>query len=263
MQYLIGEVARAMGLTPAALHFYERVGVSEVRISNKTRRQYSVKDVLRLASYRKYRSMELPMKEIARQFADEEGSFEEIGERLGQQAVLTLEMVEKYKQLHEDISWFQKAIARSVGRIEHVDVAGIPESYVLSCGADGVISHSKEEQTYLSQWLEQMPATRISEICNPDGSARFAYSIDLHRGEDLGLDQTPGVFAIASKPALHTYISRPRKFSEQPDVTFSLLRTYLEEHGFTQDGIGLGIDLCVSRAGSERNTLCEVWLPIK
>lgn len=263
MQYLIGEVARAMGLTPAALHYYERVGVSEVRINNKTRRQYSVRDVLRLASYRKYRSMELPMKEIARQFADEEGSFEEIGDRLGQQAVLTLEMVEKYRQLHEDISWFQQSIARSVGRIEHIDVAGMPESYVLSYGVDGVISHSKEEQTYLSQWLEQMPATRISEICNPDGSARFAYSIDLHRGEALGLLQTPGVITLTSKPALHTYISRPRKYSEQPEVTFALLRAYLEEHGFTQDGMGLGIDLCVSRAGSERNTLCEVWLPIK
>lgn len=80
---------------------------------------------------------------------------------------------------------------------------------MLSYGVDGVISHSKEEQTYLSQWLEQMPATRISEICNPDGSARFAYSIDLHRGEVLGLHQTPGVITLTSKPALHTYISRP------------------------------------------------------
>ena len=263
MRYLIGEVARALGLTTAALHYYEHVGVSETRIGDKTRRQYSVQDVLRFASYRKYRSMEIPMKDIADQFADQGISFEEIGERLDQQAVLVEEMMERYRLMHEDILWFRRAIAQATDHMERVDIVNLPETYVLSCGQDGIISHDKAEQAHLAQWLEHMPATRISEVCDPSGSARFAYSVDAARGKQLGLDQSPGVLHITPGPALHTFVSRPRACGEQPEFTFALLRKYLAEHGFEQSGFGLSVDLCVAKAGSERNTLCEVWLPFR
>ena len=64
-KYIIGDVARTLGLTTAGLHFFEREGVIEPRKGDETRRFYGMEDVIRLISYKKYRSMQLPLKEIA------------------------------------------------------------------------------------------------------------------------------------------------------------------------------------------------------
>ena len=69
MKYGIGDVARTLGLTPAALHFFEREGVIGPKKGGAACRTYGAEDVIRLISYKKYRSMEMPLKEIAKQFS--------------------------------------------------------------------------------------------------------------------------------------------------------------------------------------------------
>ena len=262
-KYLIGDVARTLGLTPAALHYYEREGVSENSRGNATRRTYDMPEILRLLSYKKYRSMEMPMKEIAMQFSFDGGDFQEITERLVRQQEEIRQMSLRYARLAEDVNWFVEHIHHAQGALGRVDVAALPSCYVLSIGEDGVISKDREEQLRAAQWLEEMPATRISMASDVQGNAHFCYSIEEERARLLGFDKTPGAIHHVSQTALHTFLTLDKRFFEEPAMAFALLRTFLQEHGFTQEGDGLGVMLCVAHIRQVRTTLCEIWLPFR
>lgn len=263
MKYLIGDVARTLGLTTAALHFFEKEGVSENSRGEATRRTYDMPEILRLLSYKKYRSMEMPMKKIAMQFSLDGGDFQQITERLALQQEEVRRMSQHYARLAEDMNWFLEHVHHAKDALGRVDVAALPASYVLSIGEDGVISNEKEEQLRVAQWLEEMPATRISMTCDTRGKARFCYSMEEERARQLGFDRTPGAVHRASQTALHTYLTLDRRFFEEPEMAFTLLRTFLSDHGFEQDGDGLGVTLCVAHVRQVRTILCEVWLPFR
>lgn len=263
VKYLIGDVARTMGLTPAALHFYEREGVIDTVKGSGTRRSYGPVEILRLISYKKYRSMEMPLKEIAQQFSENGDTFEEIGDKLARQQQALHALCDKYRRLAEDVDWFSQAIRRSEGAIGRVDVASLPACYVLCLGEDGFITRDRAQQAQIAAWLEYLPATRISTICETDGRARFGYTVDLARGEALGLDQTPGITRLDSRAAMHAFVSLERTYYDHPEMAFDLLRDFLQGHGFKQAGRALAVNLCVSHFGQKRDTLCEVWVPFE
>ena len=55
MQYRISDVARVLGITPNALHFFEKENIIQVEKDQSGYRNYSIADVFRLLSYEKYR----------------------------------------------------------------------------------------------------------------------------------------------------------------------------------------------------------------
>ena len=263
MHYVIGDVARTLGLTPGALHYFEREGVISPRKGNNTRRTYSAEDVIRLISYRKYRSMEMPLKEIARQFSPEGNECAEIADKMIRQQHQAEETAKRYQLLAENIAWFAGHTAAASGRMGQIDVDTLPESYVLQVGKDGFISRNREEQTRVAAWLEHMPAVRVSCLCGEDGQSRLCYSIDAACARLLGLDNTPGVALLPRCAALHTFQRLDLSYYDHPANAFSALREYALVHAFRQAGPALGISLCVECRGSERNTVLEVWLPIR
>ena len=262
-KYLIGDVARILGLTPAALHYYEREGVSENSRGDATRRSYDMPEIVRLLSYKKYRSMEMPMKEIAMQFSLDGGDFQQITERLERQQEEVRQMSLRYARLAEDVNWFVEHVHHAQGALGRVDVAALPACYVLSIGEGGVISKDRDEQLRAAEWLEEMPATHISMSSDTQGNARFCYSIDEERARSLGFDKTPGAVHRVPQTALHTFLTLDKRFFGEPEMAFVLLRTFLQEHGFVQDGDALGVILCVAHIHQVRTSLCEVWLPFR
>lgn len=263
MNYPIGDVARTLGLTTAALHFYERDGISETIRGAGTHRTYDVPEIVRLLSYKKYRHMELSLKEIAAQFSNNGGSFSQIGEKLARQRDAAMQMSARYARLAGDVDWFAQRVHQAEGSLGRVDVAAFPPCYMLCVGEDGIISRNRAEQERIAAWLEEMPATHISVTCDSMGRARFCYSLEEERARALGLAETPGAVHRASQTALHTFVALDKRFFHQPEMAFTLLRDFLQEHGFTQAGDGLGVSLCVSHENQERTTLCEVWLPFR
>lgn len=262
MNYAIGDVARTLGLTPGALHFFEREGVISPMKGDKTRRSYGAEDIIRLISYKKYRGMEMPLKEIARQFSPHGDDYATIAVKVKRQQAAALETAERYRRLAGDIAWFEQHITQGVERLGRVDVASLPECYVLRVGQDGFISRDREEQNRVAAWLEELPATRISVAADEDGTARFCYSVDVQRGQELGLDKTEGILRCGPQVALHTFVKVEKAYYDAPAMAFEPLWRYAGERGFRQGGMGLGVSLCVECQGEERSTLVEVWLPI-
>lgn len=263
MHYVIGDVARTLGLTPGALHYFEREGVISPKKGDNTRRTYSAEDVIRLISYRKYRSMEMPLKEIARQFSPDGNECSEIAAKMARQQRQAEETAQRYRLLAESIGWFAAHTAAAAERIGQIDVDTLPESYVLRVGRDGFISRDRAEQARVAAWLEHMPAVRVSSLGWEDGRACLCYSVNAAHARLLGLDATPGAVLLPRCAALHTFQRLDVSYYDQPAAAFSALQEYARAHAFRQAGEALGISLCVECLGSDRRTILESWLPIR
>lgn len=263
MKYAIGDVARTLGLTTAGLHFFEREGVIEPRKGEGTRRYYDAEDIIRLISYKKYRSMQMPLKAIAHQFSPEGESSDGIRQKLNAQHEELLALARRYEQLAEDIRWFEQAILRAENGLDAMEIGIMPECCLLAVGEDGIISRSRAEQENVASWLDAQPATRLSVVSRSEGEARFGYSISRERARTLGLDHTPGAVLLPSAVALHTFRKMPRAYFNAPQLAFETLWQEMHARGFHQAGMALGVNLCVECTDGRRDVLCELWLPIK
>ena len=68
LRYSIGDVSRVLGMTTSALHFYEKEGIINTPKQESGRRYYQQADINRLISAKKYRAMDVSVREIAQQF---------------------------------------------------------------------------------------------------------------------------------------------------------------------------------------------------
>lgn len=65
----ITDIARILGITTSAIRYFEKEHLINVGKEKNGHRYYNEEDVFRLLSYTKYRSMEIPMKQIVRSSA--------------------------------------------------------------------------------------------------------------------------------------------------------------------------------------------------
>ena len=263
MRYIIGDVARTLGLTTAGLHYFEKEGVIAPRKGAETRRFYDAEDIIRLISYKKYRAMEMPMKEIVHQFSPEGENCDGIIAKMHAQQEQMRVLSRKYAQLAEDIRWFEEGISRVQTHNGEIDLAIMPECCTLSVGKDGLISRNKEEQNLIASWLECMPSTRLSVFGYENGTAAFGYSLPLERAIALGLDRTPGAQQFKSCVALHMCRQLSRTYFNHPELAFTPLWEEMQRRGFQQAGPALGVHFCVDCSQGKREILCELWLPIQ
>ena len=166
MQYVIGDVARTLGLTPGALHFFEREGVISPRKGDNTRRTYSAEDVIRLISYRKYRSMEMPLKEIAHQFSPEGSMCGEIAAKMARQQCQAEEAA-RVKQSKIDAEY-----ARRFGHLRNPET-GLPiqtqEDYLAAIDAqekqiaENQLKQSGVDPSIINQMIANNPAIRQAQ----------------------------------------------------------------------------------------------------
>ena len=124
--YPIGDVSRTLGLTPGALHFYEREGVIQAPKQKESgRRFYTRADLIRLLSCRKYRAMDVPLKTIAHQFSSKGDSLDVISGRLRTQYEKALQKAAYYQMLAQEIADFTGQIQRLPEETGHFSVRSL------------------------------------------------------------------------------------------------------------------------------------------
>ena len=82
MRYSIGDVSRVLGMTTVALHFYEKEGIIDTPKEESGRRYYEEADINRLISAKKYREMDVAVRDIARQFSSDGMTGAQVVERM-------------------------------------------------------------------------------------------------------------------------------------------------------------------------------------
>lgn len=104
MKYRIGDVARIFGLTPGALHFFESEDIINTKKENNGYRYYDEDDIFRMLSYFKYHSMDVPLKDIGKQFSGKERDRDKVIERVRQSHDRCIQKVAYYQHLCELIA---------------------------------------------------------------------------------------------------------------------------------------------------------------
>ena len=101
MKYHIGDVARILGITSGALHFFEKEGIINTKKENNGYRYYDEEDVFRLLSYFKYRSMGVPLKDIGKQFSGKERDRNKVIERVRRSREICTQKIAYYEHLRQ------------------------------------------------------------------------------------------------------------------------------------------------------------------
>ena len=117
MKYGITDLAEILGITTSAIRYFEKEHLINAGKEKNGHRYYNEEDVFRLLSYTKYRTMDIPMKQIVRQFSGEENDWKRIREREQSARDKALEKAEYYSKLAENI---QRQIV-SINLIENLE----------------------------------------------------------------------------------------------------------------------------------------------
>lgn len=260
MKYSIGDVSRVLGITPGALHYYEREGViSAPKEKESGHRYYAQEDVIRLLSCRKYRSMDMPLKTIAKQFSVQGDPLEKIHERL---CTLREEAERKaayYLALADEIDSFSQCIARLPEDEGVFRVRSSPENYLLLL-QDGLLSRDKQEQQWAKHWLNAMPATRISIVMEGE-QARYGYSITKERAKAFGVDISHAR-RVPEQMCIHAII-RDEGMNEEGQLAFVRILDYMRARGLQCTGTPWATLLVVDCSRGRKETYAEVWVPFE
>lgn len=261
MNYSIGDVSRVLGITTSALHFYEKEGIINTPKGETGRRYYQEADVNRLISVKKYRAMGVSVRDIAKQFSVDGMTGSEVVVRMRTQLKEAQRMAQQYAKLSADISLLLEQSERALNTSGEVDIVRSQDMIFFS-SARGLIPQGIDEQLLAKNWLEAMPAVRIS-ICKqaPDRPASHVLTIPAARAADFGItvnDKTTRL--IPGGMALHAVVICGEEQYQQPDVIFKSLLSFAQEHRFTQKGMMWGTLLFVDCSMGKRRHYYDTYM---
>ncbi|NLO84505.1 MAG: MerR family transcriptional regulator [Clostridiales bacterium] len=259
MKHNIGDVARTLGITPSALHYFEREGIISPTKEESGHRTYTDFEVFRLMSYMKYRAMGVSVKEVSKQFSLTGDTLPEISQRLARKREEAAKKEENYRMMQEGIKWFEDSIERIPQHMDEFDVCYSPEVTLLDTRPDGLIPQDADVCKTFQSWLEDMPLTRISIALDQDGVAFMAQAKPgLVTAEDACGQR---MIHLLPSISLHTILYMGDDIVDNPHQAFAGVLTHLQKHHFTQNAMAFGHVLVVDCSMGKRRIYLEVWVP--
>ena len=262
LRYSIGDVSRVLGMTTAALHFYEKEGIIDTPKVESGRRYYEEADVNRLISAKKYRAMGVPVRDIAQQFSSSGMTGDQVMARMREKREEAAQIVRQYTGMMRDIDWLIARGEEALGRPGEVDIRRTAPVLILLSSSGGRIPLDKREQKVAQQWLEAMPAVGVSICRDTDmDHARQGLVISVSRAEEFGLEETsPGVRLVSGGMALHAVVVCGEEQYDDPDVIFRPLLAFAREHRFAQKGMMWGTQIFVDCSEGIRRHYYDTYM---
>lgn len=261
MRYGITDLAEMLGITTSAIRYFEKEQLIWPRQDGSGRRNYDEEDVFRLLSYTKYRSMDIPMKEIVHQFSGKENNWNRILERERAAKERALEKAEHYKRLSGFIEEHIGHICLIEELLDRYEFNKSPAMLLMQDEGCGWMSANRESQRIVKKWVDHMPEVRLAVVQNRP--AAFGYMIDAASKTKDRLPMTLRIEAVESKSCLHTVVKAPENFAYRPEQVFEKPMEYACARGFELDGKAWGQILLVEvEEGQRLHTYVELWIPV-
>jgi DNA-binding transcriptional MerR regulator len=269
MKYRISDVARILGMTPGALHFFESEDIIDTKKESNGYRYYDEEDVFRLLSYYKYHSMGVSLKDIGRQFSGKEKDRNKVIERIRQSKEKCVQKIAYYERLSQLIEDYLSGCDKIPALLGSYEFAQSPELIFVNFGQHGWISPQKNQQEKIHKWVEAMPATRLSVLCTSwetqqdEATAVFGYSIKPREAQNAGLPDDGDKVVLQSLPCYHTIVTAESDFTDSPGKIFSETLRTLQSRSLIPSSAPFGNVLLVDVDGSITHPLVELWFPIR
>ena len=269
MKYRVSDVARILGITPGALHFFESEEIINAKKESNGYRYYDEDDVFRLLSYYKYHSMGVPLKDIGRQFSGKEKDRNKVIERIRQSRDKCIQEIDYYERLRQLIEDYLEGCDKIPSLLGNYEFAQSPELIFVNFGQNGWISPQKNQQEEIQQWVDAMPATRLSVLCtswesqDSESTAVLGYSIKPKEAEKSGLPDDGNMVTLPSLPCYHTIVTAESDFAYSPGKIFSETLKTMRNRNLIPFSAPFGNILLVDVDGSITHPLVELWVPIR
>lgn len=270
MQYRISDVARIMGITPNALHFFEKENIINVQKDQSGYRNYSIADVFRLLSYEKYRSMGYALKTVKTQFSYEVNNRGPILQRIEDMQEQALKKASYYARLARTIEDHITEIRKIDTLLGQYEVTQAEDLLFVFDPDGGWISKHKPTQQILHQWVDSMPAVRLAFLGaapqngQNEGHATLAYMAEEAAARDLCLPILPHMHRQPASLCLQTIVSADDSFLEDPSSVFKDMYKEARQRGLIPAGRPWGTILLVEiRPDGGLRPYHSLWLPVK
>lgn len=268
MQYRISEVAKLLGITPGALHFFEREKIITVKKRENGYRYYDTGDLFRLLSYEKYRSMGYPLKSVLQQFEKETNNRKAILERVQQQQDYALQMAAYYQSIAEGMEEHLTGIRAIDMLLNRYEIARSHEMVFLSDPSFGWISKDKGTAQDMQEWVKAMPHTRLSfAVCRNAAQGGISGSLGYAARREHAIEKNLPMKKAHVLPAadcLHTILTTDESFLDDPAVAFGGIMEEAQRRGLACAGSAWGTVLLVEiRPDKGLRPYLELWLPVK
>jgi len=262
LRYSIGDVSRVLGMTTAALHFYEKEGIIDTPKVESGRRYYEEADLFRLISAKKYRAMGVAVRDIAKQFSADGMTGQQVLERMREKREEAAEMARQYERLKNDIDRLIGLCERGLYAKNAVDIRYAEDMVMLNTGDSGLIPRDKAGQVIMQRYLDAMPAVNLSIVrMQQDEPARFALMMPAQRAEELGFDKEANVIRrVPGGMALHAFVPCGEEQYETPEIIFRPILSFAREHRFVQKGAMWGNLLFVDCSGGVRRHYYDAYM---
>jgi len=262
LRYSIGDVSRVLGMTTSALYFYEKEGIIDTPKVESGRRYYMEADINRLISAKKYRAMGVPVRDIARQFASDGMTGEQVIARMRKKHDEAMRMAKLYEGLVRDIERLIDLSEEGISCTQTVDIRRAEDMLVFKSSSGGRIPLDKREQEMARRWLETMPAVSLSITRGEhDEKAIPSLIISKKRAQEFGIEADERtVISVPGGMALHTVVACGEEQYQDPDVIFRPLLAFAREHRFTQKGTMWGSMLFVDCSGGVRKHYFDTYM---
>lgn len=261
MWYSVGDLADILGITTAAVRFLESKGIIDPQKDESGRRLYGMEEIFRLLSYCKYKNMKIPLKEISRQFTENDRS--QIRRRLEEARDNAREQQRYYAELAASIEEHLEHIRLIDQLLDRYEFDRSPEWLFLSDKSAGWISPEREQRKVLNQWVEAMPHVHLAAVDRyPSRTCRLGYLIRADKAGGIGLPVGETVSRLRGASCLHTVQVGDASFPTDPGRVFDAAVRYAESRGLMIAGTMVGDIILVETVGSQLRVYVELWVPI-
>lgn len=179
--YLIGAVAKMLGMTIPGIKYYEKYGITvNHKQPDSSYRRYSIRDIVTLTSARAYRNCGFTLPETADLLTS--GDPEDIRESLSAQRKALQAQINLQTAICQKMLDIEEMLRTIEDRLNRFDVCQSPPMYAFFFSLNGRNTPiSEAHQMRMSSWIDAMP---LGEICMTLDKNAFP---DTGNGRNLGI----------------------------------------------------------------------------
>lgn len=262
-QYLIGDVAKMVGLSRDALRFYEKKGVLNARKKDNGYRYYSEDDIYKLMYILYHRKMNTSLEEIEGLMSGRR-SVDTMKSHLRQRMMEEEEAVRKHQQAIVRLKLAEKDIGRIEECLDRYSLRKFPSAYMMGYCQD--LQHGLREWFRLSSAISGLDMTYFYNELTFDGKELTQQGTQLlfYKGleQQLGKEFDPACYPLTEERMCLYTVTECTNTLPAPEMVERMVR-WGESHGIETEGRVYANDM-TSFFAEEGATYClELYMPVK
>lgn len=269
MKYSIGEFAELLGVTVDTLRLYERHGIIKpIKDHKNNYRYFDDLDARNLLMSRWYRSMQIPLQDVAD--LTKEASLEDSVEKIRRMELHLKEEIRKSTALLSKIIEIDEDIKKIEAALNKCVIKKVPGMYRLKQTRGNTLLTDDFRRAIVSKWMNMLPyafySFRIDSKIFSSGEKCLEYSWGIAISEDeinnFDVEINEHIEYIGPQTCLSTVIATPHgEYILRDSLQFMV--DHIAENDYCITGDIIGRIIITEKINGQSRSYLEVNIPIQ